>query len=122
MNKNTKMNFLLVLSNSSFIKLLYGSVFTVSTVSLVQTAQINDQSFFEALSNSIPTQVMSVLGILSGIIFVLGYASKVWKQHKMNLTDISVHEMKMKEALEHLEREEILTEKEKESLKKIQKQ
>lgn len=122
MKKNKIMNLLIFLSNSTFIKTLFGGVFTFSTFSLVQQAQINNQGLLEAMSSSIPSQAMSILGIISGIIFVLGYASKEWKKHKMNMTDISIHNMKIKEAIEHVEREEILTEKDREELRKIKEQ
>lgn len=100
---------LILLSNTTFGKWIYGTVFGVSTISLFQDAQINNTSFFEMLLKNIPAQIVYVLGIIYGISLVLGRLSDAWTKHQLN-------KLKIKKEEEHLEQQEISTEKQRKEL------
>lgn len=100
---------LMILSNTTFGKWVYGTVFGASTISLIQESTINNTSFFEALLSNIPAQFIYVLGIIYGASLVLGKLSDSWTKHKLNI-------LKVKQEKELLERSEISTEKQRKEL------
>ena len=100
---------IIFLSNTTFGKWIYGTVFGASTISLIQESQINNTSFFESLLKNIPAQIVYVLGIIYGISLVLGKLSDAWTKHQLNC-------LKIKQEEEHLEQKEISTEKQRKEL------
>ena len=97
------------LTSTTIGKWIYGIVFSFSTVSLLQESTITNSSFFEALLSNVPAQVIYVLGIIYGVAIVLSKLSDFWKRHKINMLSI-------KQEQEHLEQEEIETEKQRKDL------
>jgi hypothetical protein len=94
----------LLLTNTSFAKWIYGTVFGVSTYGLIQESQIHNTSFFEMLLQNVPAQIIYVLGIVYGVSLVLGKLSDSWTKHLLN-------KLKVKQEIQHLEQEEITTDK-----------
>ena len=100
---------ILLLSNTTFGKWVYGTVFGASTVSLIQESRMNNTSFYNELLENIPAQIVYVLGIIYGISLVLGKLSDAWTKHQLN-------RLKVKQEREHLEQEEMTTEKQRKDL------
>lgn len=98
-----------IISSTTFGKWVYGSVFGVSTVGLIQESAINNVSFFDVLLKNIPAQVIYVLGVMYGISLVFGRLSDAWTKHQMNRE-------KLKQEKEHTEQQEIVTEKSRQEL------
>jgi hypothetical protein len=82
-------------------------MFGINFVAVLE--QASDIGIYEALLNNTPAQVLSVLGIIAGIIYVLRLADNAWANHKKN---VSIHKMD----IEKVEQEEIETEKRRKEL------
>ncbi len=98
-----------ILTNTTIGKWIYGTVFSFSTIGLMQESVTTNTGFLETLLQNIPAQVIYILGIVYGISLVLGKLSDAWTKHRMN-------NLKVKQEKEHLEQEEIITERKRKSL------
>ncbi len=98
-----------IITNTTIAKCVYAIVFGMSTFDIVQDSLTNQTSFIDELLKNVPAQVVYVLGIVYAIAFVLSKVSDLWKRHEINKIEV-------KKSKEHLEQEELTTEKQRKDL------
>jgi|SRR6056300_1332308 len=104
---NIMINLITTLTSTSFLKNIFLGVFGFHTFLVIE--QSADGGIYEAVVNNIPVQVLTVLGILAGIIWVARRADDAWTNHKLNVTKAKIQQ-------EKAEQEEIETDKRKQEL------
>lgn len=94
---------------------MFGYSFSLSSLALIEQ-QFTNEKFFNDILNAIPSKIAVALGVVYGFAMVFSKLSKVWKDHQINRGEVLIHKNKVKEAQEHLEQEEIKTEKQRKEL------
>ena len=72
------------ISNTSFLKAYFFSIFSLQGISLLQEVSTGGASFTEALLNNTPAQVFSVLGVVAGLIWIFRMGDNAWANHIQN--------------------------------------
>ena len=108
---------LTLITKSTLLKWVFGYSFSLSSIALIEQ-QFTNEVFFNNILNAVPSKFAVVLGIIYGCIIVFSKFSKALKEHQINRTEVSIHKVKVKQAQELLEQEEINTDEKRENLKK----
>jgi len=96
LNKNKRMHTLTsILYNTTFGKIIFTYVYSITTIGIVQDASLNHISFIDSLLNNVPAQVLYVLGIIYAIVVVLKFASKAWKDYLVNILEVKMKKEKL---------------------------
>lgn len=88
------------LTNTTFLKSYFLTIFSVQTLALLQEAK--NGSFSEALVNNIPAQVLGFLGVIAGLIWIFRMGDDAWTNHLLNKSKAKMQD-------EKVEQEEIQT-------------
>ena len=97
-----------LISNSSILNYLFGYSFGVGSLAIIE-GQLTHTDFFQNLLNLLPSQMAVILGVVYGIVIVLGRISKEWKQHRLNVQEVT-------KGKELIEQEELRTKKQRQEL------
>ncbi len=100
-----------LISNSPVLKYLFGYSFGLSSLAIIEQ-QFTQADYFQNLLNQVPSQIAVVLGVIYGIVVLLGRISKEWKQHMLNVQEVT-------KGKELIEQEELRTEKQRKELNEV---
>lgn len=73
------------ITNTTYLKYVFLSAFGVNFLAVIDATEQTPMNFYEALVSNTPAQVLTVLGIVAGIIWVLKLADNAWTNHKLNV-------------------------------------
>jgi len=97
-----------LITQSVLLKYAFGYSFSLAILSFFEQ-NLGGGDFFTKILNAIPSRIVAVLGIIYGISLVAKQISDTWKNHQLN-------KLTVKKEIEHLEQEEITTEKQRQEL------
>ncbi len=105
---NIMITILTTLTSTSFLKSYFLAILGVNTVAVIDQAV--EKGFYEALVNNIPAQILTILGIIAGVIWILRLADNAWHNHLLNKSKSKIED-------EKAEQEEIETDKKRKNFK-----
>ena len=94
------MRLISLIFNNGLAQWVFGCVFGVSTLDVIEGTQIYDVSFVESLLNNPEAKVVYVCSTVYLICFVLSRLSNTWKEYQLN-------KLEVRRARKLLEQEEI---------------
>ena len=97
------------------LKILFFTAFGLEMLQIGNDSIVNNQDFFDVLFKSIPSNVLGIMGIIGGVIWLINKGVKkfISLRESWHLSNI-----KIKHEKEELERDEIDTEVKKQELNK----
>ena len=104
-----------LITKSTLLKWVFGYSFYLSSFALIEQ-QFTNKDFFNDILNAVPSKFAVALGIIYGSVILLSKISNAWKEHQINKTEVSIHKVKVKEAEELLEQQELNTDEKRKNL------
>ena len=77
-----------LLFSTSTGKVIYSAAIGISAIEVLQDVQLNQANFFDAILNSVPATITTVLGIVWGVVLVAGAVDDKftkWQQNRIKI-------------------------------------
>lgn len=93
-NSNSKTMITTALTGTIMYKNIFLGVYFINILGFME--QVGEQGFYDALVKNTPVQVLTALGILAGLVWILRRADNAWTNHIINIEKTKQEQIKTK--------------------------